>query len=131
MVKKFKKFVPLTKERTKELNKLFKTRIEIYEWQHQIRWCHKYGVTKEECKVWLATNIANHAKTPKNVLDYVQYCLGEYGKKYELTEIQIDLIKQCIENNDTASQIAFNILNTINFGQIELVSIEEDYFIKN
>lgn len=130
-MKKFKQFTELTKERKKEISKLFEKKIEFYEWQHPIRWCHKYNVSKEECKAWLATNIANYAKTPKNVLDYVQYCLGEYGDKYKLTENQIELINKCIDDNDSASQIAFNILNTIKFGQIELVSIDEDYFIKN
>jgi hypothetical protein len=34
-----------------------------------------------------------------------------------------------IEKGDNAEQVAFNILNLINFSKIELISIDEDYFI--
>lgn len=129
MKKKFKKYTELTNVRKKELNKLFKSKIELYEWQHPIRWCHKYSVSKEECKLWLAELIANHAKTPKNTLDYVQYCLGAWGKHFEMTSQQIDTIKECVDNGYDAKQIAFNVLNTVKFDQIELISTDEHYFL--
>lgn len=130
MRKKFKPFKQLTKERTKELDKLFKAKIELYEWQHPIRWCHKYDITKEECKLWLAVKIANHSKTPKNTLDYAQYCLGAWGKYFEMTTEQFDKINDCVNNGDDVNQIAFNVLNTVKFDQIELISVDEHYFLK-
>lgn len=129
MRKNFKPFNRLTKERTKHINKLFKAKIELYEWQHPIRWCHKYDITKEECKLWLAAKIADHAKTPKNTLDYVQYCLGEFGKRFQMDEELVNKTNEFIEKGDNAEQVAFNILNLINFSKIELISIDEDYFI--
>jgi hypothetical protein len=130
MKKKFKPFNQLTKDRSKEISKLFKSRIELYEWQHPIRWCHKYTISKEECKLWLAELIANHAKTPKNTLDYAQYCLGAWGKHFEMTSEQFDKLNDCVNNGDDANQIAFNVLNTVKFDQIELISVDEHYFLK-
>ena len=130
MKKKFKKFTVLSNTRKKELTKLFNSKIELYEWQHPIRWCHKYNVSKEECKLWLAEIIANHAKTPKNTLDYAQYCLGAWGKVFEMTAEQFNILTECINNGDDANQIAFNVLNSVKFDQIELIAVEEDYFLE-
>jgi hypothetical protein len=35
----------------------------------------------------------------------------------------------CVNNGDDANQIAFNVLNTVKFDQIELISVDEHYFL--